>query len=156
MAYLGFHKEGKFSLATSAHTIFYKGANQVFQFFSNVKIFFLDKGGGKGPIPPLNTPLSSACHGLGHRRFRDRAECPIDHVEVFHCVEVWFRRSLEPLHLFTEVCRSGLHHLTQSQLSYVWSMVRNHGQEQILRVSEVLVSLNDGINYLLVLVAEVS
>ena len=33
-------------------------------------------------------------------------------------------------------------------------LVRNHGQEQIFRVSEVLVSLNDGINYLLVLGAE--
>ena len=60
---------------------------------------------------------------------------------------------LEPLHLSIEVCSSGLYHST---LSYVWSMVRNHGQEQILCVSEVLVSLNDGINYLLVLGAEVS
>ena len=34
-------------------------------------------------------------------------------------------------------------------------MVREHGQEQIFRLSEVLVSLNDGINYLIVLGAEV-
>ena len=33
-------------------------------------------------------------------------------------------------------------------------MVRHHGQEQILRVSEVRVAVNDGVNDLLVLRAE--
>ena len=50
MAYLGFHKGGKFSLATSAYTKG-EGANQVFQIFSYVKNFFLPKG-GHGPMPP--------------------------------------------------------------------------------------------------------
>jgi len=40
--------------------------------------------------------------------------------------------------------------------SRVWSMVHYHGQEQILRVSEVHVVLNDWVNNLLVLRAEVS
>lgn len=35
-------------------------------------------------------------------------------------------------------------------------MVRHHGQEQILRVSEVRVAVNDWVNDLLVLRAEVS
>ena len=153
MAYLGFHKEGNFRWPLVL-TQFLKGGKPSFPIFSTVK-FFGQRGAWHNSSPKYATEFS-VCHGLGHRRFRDRAECPIDHVEVFHCVEVWFRRNLEPLHLPTEVCSSGLYHSTQSQLSYVWSMVRNHGQEQILRVSEVLVSLNDGINYLLVLGAKVS
>ena len=146
--YLGFlHKEGKFSLAARVLTQFLKGGKPSFPIFFPCQHFFLDKGAWPNSSPKYATEFS-VCHGLGHRRFQDRVECPIDHVEVFHCVEVWFRRDIEPLHLSTEVCSSGLHHSTQSQLSYVWSMVRNHGQEQILRVHEVLVSLNDGIHYL--------
>ena len=157
VAYLGFHKEGKFSLATIVLTQFLKRGKASFPNFFQCKKKFGQRG-GHGPIPPPPKYATefSVCHGLGHRRFRDRVECPIDHVEVFHCVKVWFLRNLEPLHLSTEVCSSNLYHSTQSQLSYVWSLVRNHGQEQFLRVSEVLVSLNDGINYLLVLGAEVS
>ena len=138
-------------------TQFKKKGKPSFPIFFQCQNFFWDKGVGAWPNSSPKYPTEfSVCHGLGHRRFRDRAECPIDHVDVFHCVEVWFRQNLEPLHLSTEVCSPGFYHSTQSQLSYVWSMVRNHGQELILRVSEVLVSLNDGINYLLVLGAEVS
>ena len=52
-AYLGFHKGGKFLLATSAHT---RGANHIFIFYPMVKKNFA-KG---GPLPnalSLNTPL---------------------------------------------------------------------------------------------------
>ena len=51
--FIGFRRGGgKFSLATSAHTK--EGANQVFQFFFNVKIFFGQINGGHGPmaLPP--------------------------------------------------------------------------------------------------------
>ena len=53
---LGFRKGGaKFSLATSAHTK--EGANQVFQFFFNVKKgFFLAKGGAMTQWPPKYAP----------------------------------------------------------------------------------------------------
>ena len=136
-------------------TQFLKRGKPSFPIFFQCQNFFWTKGAWPNSSPKYATEFS-VCHGLGHPRFRDRTECPIDHVEVFHCVEVWFRWNLEPLHLSSEVCSSGLHHSTQSQLSYVWSMVRKHGQEQILWVREVLVSLNDGINYLLVLGAKVS
>ena len=49
---------------------------------------------------------------------------------------------LEPPYLSTVMCSS--------------AMVRHHGQEQILRVSEVRVAVNDWVNDLLVLRAEVS
>ena len=47
VAYLGFRKGGKFSLATSAQIK--EGANQVFQIFFNVKKKFWPKG-GHGPM----------------------------------------------------------------------------------------------------------
>ena len=53
VAYLGFQKGAKFSLATSAHT---KGETNFSNFFPMSKKLFLAKG-GHGPIPPLNTPL---------------------------------------------------------------------------------------------------
>lgn len=84
------------------------------------------------------------------------ADCPVDHVEVFHGVEVHFCGNLEPPYLSTGACSSGLHHSSQSQLSCVWSMVCHHGQEHILRMSEVRVAVNDGVNDLLMLRAEVS
>jgi hypothetical protein len=115
VAYLGFHKEGKFSLATSAHTISKKGQTKFPNFFQCQKIFFGQRGAWPNSSPKYATEFS-VCHGLGHRRFRDRTECPIDHVKVFHRVEVWFRQNLEPLHLSTEVCSSGMYHSTQSQL----------------------------------------
>ena len=83
-------------------THFLKGGKPSFPFFSYVEIFFWTKGAWPNSSPKYTTEFS-VCHGLGHRRFRDRAECPIDHVEVFHCVKVWIRRNLEPLHLSTEV-----------------------------------------------------
>ena len=87
----------------------------------------------------------SVCHCLEYERFRDRVDCPVDHVEIFHGVEVEFRGNLEPPYLSTVMCSSGLHHPSQAQLSYVYvlSMVRHCGQEQILRVSEVRVAVND-------------
>src|SRR6218665_178572 len=93
---------------------------------------------------------ASVCHCLEYERLIDRADCPVDHVEIFYGVEVESRGNLEPPYLSTVMCSSGLHHPSQAQLSYVLSMVRHHGQEQILRVSEVRV--NDS----LVLRAEVS
>jgi len=100
----------------------------------------------------------SICHCLEYGRLRDtcRADFLVDHVEIFHGVEVEFCGNLEPPYLSTVMCSSGLHHSLQAQLSYVWSMVRHHGQEQILRVSEVRVAVNDWVNDLLVLRAEVS
>ena len=64
MAYLGFRKGVKFSLATNSHT---KGPNQVFQFFSYVKKKFWPKG--HGPIP-LNTPLQPALHSVNLVNYR--------------------------------------------------------------------------------------
>ena len=57
VAYLGFHKEGKFLLATIVLTQFLKRGKPSFPIFC--QHFFLDKR-GHSPIPPLNTPLSSA------------------------------------------------------------------------------------------------
>src|SRR6218665_2430077 len=99
----------------------------------------------------------SVCHCLEYERLSDRVDCPVDHVEIFHGVEVEFRGNLEPPYLSTVMCSSGLHHPSQAQLSYVLSMVRHHGQEQIIRVSEVRVAVNDWVNDPLVLrAAEVS
>ena len=100
-------------------------------------------------------PEFSVCHGLDHRWFRDRTECPVDHVEVFHCVEVWFRGNLEPPHLSTGV------QLWPSSLDAITALVCVVDvimtmQEQILRVSKVLVSVNDGISNLLIRSAEIS
>jgi len=98
----------------------------------------------------------SVCHCLEYERLRDRADCPVDHVEIFHGVEVEFRGNLEPPYFSTVMCSSGLHHPSQAQLSNVLSMVRHHGQEQILRVSDVRVAVKDWVNDPLVLRAEVS
>src|SRR6218665_3434100 len=99
----------------------------------------------------------SVCHCLEYERLSDRADCPVDHVEIFHGVEVDFCGNLEPPYLSTVMCSSGLHHPSQAQLSYVLSMVHHHGQEQIIRVSEVRVAVNDWVNDPLVLrAAEVS
>src|SRR6218665_2362993 len=98
----------------------------------------------------------SVCYCLEYGKVRDKADCPVDHVEIFHGVEVEFCGNLEPPYLSTVMCSSGLHHPSQAQLSYVLSMVRHHGQEQILLVSEVRVAVNDWVNDPLVLRAEVS
>src|SRR6218665_2198969 len=90
----------------------------------------------------------SVCHCLEYERLRDRADCAVDHV-IFHGVEVEFRGNLEYPYLSTVMCSS-------AQQSYVWSMVRHHGQEQILRVSKVRVAVNDWVNDPLVLRVEVS
>lgn len=54
------------------------------------------------------------------------------------------------------LCNSGLHHSSQAQFTYMWSMVRHHGQEQILRVSKVRITVNGGVNDRLKSRAEVS
>src|ERR1043165_2819423 len=72
-------------------------------------------------------PELSVCHCLDYGRIRDRADCPVDHVEEFHDVEVEFCGNLEPPYLSIGMCfSSGLHHSSQAQLTYVWSMVRHH------------------------------
>ena len=101
-------------------------------------------------------PEFSACHYLEYGRLRDRADCPVDHVEIFHGVEVEFCGNLELPYLSTVMCSSGHHHSLQAHLVCVWSMVRHHGQEQILRVRGVHVAVNDLVNDILVLRAEVS
>ena len=64
VAYLGFQKRAKFSLATSAHTK--EGANQVFLFF-NVKKK-LAKGDGPMPTPPkYASGLKQGCHAIACR-----------------------------------------------------------------------------------------
>ena len=54
MAYLGFHKGGKFLLPTSVYT---KGGQIMFSYFFLWRKKFLPRG--HGPIPPLNTLLAS-------------------------------------------------------------------------------------------------
>ena len=68
VAYLGFHKEGKFSLATSAHTISKKGQTKFPNFFQCQKKIFGQRGAWPNSSPKYATEFS-VCHGLGHRRF---------------------------------------------------------------------------------------
>ena len=64
-------------------------------------------------------PEFSVCLCLDYGRLRDSADCPVDHVEVFNGVKVWYCGKREPLDLSTLVCSSGLPHSTQAQLAYV-------------------------------------
>src|SRR6218665_1389586 len=68
-----------------------------------------------------------------------------------------FCGNLEPPYLSNVMCSSGLHHPSQAQLSYVWSMVRDHAWPKAdSPVSEIRVAVNDWVNDLLVPRAEVS
>lgn len=81
----------------------------------------------------------SVCHCLDDGRFRDRtgctSRCLVSHVGTAAA-------------LAFITCRR--------PSSRMWSMVRHHGQEQILWVSKVRVTVNDGINDLFEFRAEVS
>lgn len=53
-------------------------------------------------------PELRVCHCHDDGRFRDRADCPVNHVEVFHGVEVKFCGNLEPPYLSLQLWPSSL------------------------------------------------
>ena len=153
VAYSGFHKEGKFLLATSAHTIFKRGQTKFTNFFPMLKFFGGTKG-GHGPLPPLNTPLSSASvmalvtwgSEIGQSAWSIMSKYSTASKFGFAGTLNLCTCLLRSVTLAFIVWRNPSSHMCGR-----WSVITNHGQEQILWVSEVLVSLNGGINYLLVL-----
>ena len=95
----------------------------------------------------------SVYHCLDYGRLRGRADCPCSRSCWNTGVEVEFwGNNLEPPYLSTGMCSSGCHHSSQAQLLYV--MVRHHDQEPGQR--SIRVAVNDWVNNLLVLRAEVS